>query len=164
MSFIFTVLHFGILQSLVKSLVLVDTNIYSFTCNSNTYVCTIYTRLGTGDYALTHVAYVTTYLVTWPVIPLTAAKLKLLIISVVLGRFRCREHLHLYDFEWPLLVVSTVSLSNLKYTALGKPYATRGPVCILEIYQWCGDHCFTSSAISEGGYLQQIPRRDKRKS
>jgi hypothetical protein len=34
--------------------------IYSFTCDSSTYVCTVYTRLGIADHALTHVAHVTT--------------------------------------------------------------------------------------------------------
>jgi hypothetical protein len=34
--------------------------IYTSTCNSGIYVCTVYTRLGIADHALPHVAHVTT--------------------------------------------------------------------------------------------------------
>jgi hypothetical protein len=34
--------------------------LYSFTCNSSLYVCTIYTRLGLADQPLTDVAHITT--------------------------------------------------------------------------------------------------------
>jgi hypothetical protein len=53
-----------------------------------------------------------------------------------------------------------ISLCNRKYTVLGEPCATRGPVCALEIYQ----PCFASSANWKGGYLPQIPRRGKHKT
>jgi hypothetical protein len=63
-----------------------------------------------------------------------------------------------------MLVACTISLCNHKYTVLGKPCATPGPMCTLEIYQCCGEPCFASAAISKGGYLPQIPRRGKHKS
>jgi hypothetical protein len=34
----------------------------------------------------------------------------------------------------------------------------------LEIYQWSGELCFASAAISIGGYLPQIAMRGKHKS
>jgi hypothetical protein len=44
------------------------------------------------------------------------------------------------------------------------PYAIRGPVCALEICQWCGEPCFAGAAISLDGYLPQNPRLGRHKS
>jgi hypothetical protein len=121
-------------------------------------------RLGISDHAQTHAAHYNC-LVTWMVIHLTTTKLKpLTFFCVGLHLFRCCKNLHFHDFVWPLLVACKISLCNHKYTVLGKPCATHGSVCTSEIYQWCGEPSFASTATSKHGYLPQIPRWGMHKS
>jgi hypothetical protein len=64
------------------------------------------------------------------------------IFFVRLHHFQYCKHMHFHDFVWPVLVACTISLCKYKYTVLGKPHATRGPVCAIDIYQWRGEPLF----------------------
>jgi hypothetical protein len=119
---------------------LVDTYNLQFTCNFSMYVRTIYTRLGIAAHCCNSCSSCCNgCLVTWMVVHLTADKFK--------------SHLFFRGCVWPLLVPRTISLCNHIYTVHGKTRATRGPVCALEMYQWRGETCFASAAISKDGYL-----------
>jgi hypothetical protein len=38
------------------------------------------------------------------------------------------------------------------------PYSYRGPMCVSENCQWCGEPYFAGAAISIGEILSQIPK------
>jgi hypothetical protein len=111
---------------------------------------------------LSYLAYATTP--TWTVASLAAAKFKSQILCVWLFLVLCFEHGHSHDFVWLLLVGCTVLLFNHLHTEGWKPCANRGPAYELENFQRYGEPCFAVAAISKGGCLPQIPRRDKLKS
>jgi hypothetical protein len=147
---LFAVLHVTIVYMYVRTTYMQDL------CKS---------RLGMAQQTLTHVAHVTTSAesLEW----LTAAKLKPLKLNFLYrpSPFPKSQTFCLFILLYDLrLLPAQFRYAIINIRVLGKPCATRGPVCTLEIYQWSGEPYFASSAGAKGGYLQQIPRRGKHKS
>jgi hypothetical protein len=62
------------------------------------------------------------------------------------------------------LRTQTMEFFICKRTELGKLHAYRELTRALENYQWSRQPCFEGAAILIGGFLSQIPRRDRHKS
>jgi hypothetical protein len=72
--------------------------------------------------------------VTWTVVNLAIAKLKLLIPAVSMSDFTLC--VHSYNFVWLLLVACTILLYNYIYSEGWKPCKNREPVWPLKNFQW----------------------------
>lgn len=96
-------------------------------------------------------------LVTSTVIRLTTQVILILYASAFL--FSYNEHSHFPGFRSFLFVACTISLCNYKCSVLGKPCATHGPMCTVEVDRCCGEPC-----VSKRAFFLHIHRRGKPKS
>jgi hypothetical protein len=104
-------------------------------------------------------------LVTWTVVSLVTAMFKPLIFSMAVLALSYAANMFIYHvFVWLLIVAVTILFYNRIQREGWKPCANRGPVRILERFQWCREPGSVGSAILRGRCLALIPMRDKRKS